>query len=240
MSGALEARLSLDVGHGGRRFHLAAALTLKSGVLVLFGPSGVGKSLTLAALAGLIPVASGYIRVQGDVVLDTASGVRTPTHLRRIGYVPQTQALFPFADVTGNVAFGLPRAAPKGVSEERVAALLEELGIAHLAAARPGSLSVGERQRVALARALAVTPKLLLLDEPFASIDAAGALTLRRTVRQLIDRHDVPTVLVTHDPAEALAMGDEMVRFERGTTIEQGAPHDVLARAGVNWAQSPG
>jgi ABC-type sulfate/molybdate transport systems ATPase subunit len=139
--------------------------------------------------------------------------------------VPQQHALFPFLDVAGNVAFGLPRAERKGT---RVAALLAELGLADLAGAHPEELSGGERQRVALARALAVEPRLLLLDEPFASIDQEGRAALRRVVREVIDRRRIPAVLVTHDPGEAIALGDRMVRFERGKTAEAGAPAEML------------
>jgi molybdate transport system ATP-binding protein len=225
---ALEARLSIAVGSGDRAFRVEADLSLDAGVLVLFGPSGVGKTLTLQALAGLIAPASGHLRVGGETLFDAARGVHVPAHERRVGFVPQQHALFPFLDVTGNVGFGLPRAERRG---PRVAALLDELGLAGLAGARPASLSGGERQRVALARALAVSPRLLLLDEPFASIDQEGRAALRRTVREVIDRRRVPAVLVTHDPDEAIALGDRLVRFTRGKTMESGAPRALLGRA---------
>jgi epoxide hydrolase-like predicted phosphatase len=170
---ALEAHIRTEVGSGAGAFRLDAELRLERGILVLFGPSAAGKSLTLRALAGLVPVREGFVRVAGDTLFESASRVDRPAHRRRIGYVPQHHALFPFCDAAANVAFGLPlRERRRG--SPRVRALLEEVGIAHLASARPASLSGGERQRVALARALAVAPRLLLLDEPFASIDRAG------------------------------------------------------------------
>ena len=222
---ALDARLTIAVGAGARAFRVEAELALDAGVLVLFGPSGVGKTLTLQALAGLIDGVVGHLRVGGETLLDAARGIVVPAHARRIGYVPQQHALFPFLDVAGNVAFGLPRAARKGPA---VAALLDELGLTALASARPASLSGGERQRVALARALAVEPRLLLLDEPFASIDQEGRAALRRVVREVIDRRGIPAVLVTHAAEEAIALGDRLVRFARGQTALTGDPRALL------------
>jgi molybdate transport system ATP-binding protein len=225
-SPAIDARLSIDVGRGTSSFHVDAEVA-GTGVIVLFGPSGVGKTLTLQALAGLIPVALGHVRIGSETLLDTKRHIRVPTHQRRVGYVPQHQSLFPFLDVAGNVAFGLPRPLRR---TERVAALLEELGIAELAAAVPSSLSGGERHRVALARCLAAEPRLLLLDEPFVSVDEEGRAGLRRVLREVIDRRAVPAIVVTHDRREALAIGDRLVRFERGRTIETGTPADLLGQ----------
>ncbi len=224
---ALDARLSLAVGEGPLAFRVEAELALDHGVLVLFGPSGVGKTLTLLALAGLLDVTAGHIRLGAETLLDAEARTCVPAHLRRVGYVPQSQALFPFLDVAGNVAFGLPRRPER---EAKAASWMGELGIAHLAKARPGSLSGGERQRVALARALAVEPRLLLLDEPFASVDDEGRQGLYEIVRDVIGRHGAPAVLVTHDAEEALAMGDHMVRFARGKTVGAGSPREMLGR----------
>lgn len=223
---ALDAHVRLTLG--AEEFQLDARLSLDAGVLVLFGPSAAGKTLTLKALAGLLAAVTGHVRVAGATLLDTSCGLRVPAHERRIGYVPQHQSLFPFLDVAGNVAFGLPRALRRG---DRVERWLDELGIAHLRARRPESLSGGERQRVALARALAVEPRLLLLDEPFASIDDDGSAVLRAVVREVIVRHSVPAVLVTHDVDEALDLGDRVVRLDRGRTVETGTPLEILARA---------
>ncbi|MCC6556427.1 MAG: ATP-binding cassette domain-containing protein [Polyangiaceae bacterium] len=239
MEPALEARLTVTVGAGRGEFTVEAELALDRGVLVLFGPSGSGKSLTLQALAGLVKPRRGAIRVAGEALFDSERRISVPAHKRRIGYVPQHHALFPFLTVAENAAFGLSwRERRRGGAA--VADLLEELGVAHLAAQRPASLSGGERQRVALARALAVKPRLLLLDEPFASIDQDGRAALRRTLREALDRHGIPAVFVTHDPDEALALGDALVRFERGPgrralsscgrTTLAGAPGALLRR----------
>jgi molybdate transport system ATP-binding protein len=222
---AIDAHLSFTVGDVGRTFRVDAELKLEAGVLVLFGPSGVGKTLTLRALAGLIDVTSGYLRIASETLLDTARGVFIPAHQRRVGYVPQQQALFPFLDVAANVAFGLPRPFRRGA---RVQEWLAELGIAHLSSVRPASLSGGERQRVALARALATMPRMLLLDEPFASIDEEGSAALREVLREVLRRHNIPAVLVTHDADEALALGDRVVLFARGKTAENGAPRAMI------------
>ena len=222
---AIEACFAVRAGS----FRTEAELALDEGVLVLFGPSGSGKSTTLKALAGLLRPEQGSITVRGETYFDGARGIDVPAHRRRIGYVPQHHALFPFLDVAHNVAFGLPRA-ERTATNPRVLALLEELGIAHLAASRPAQLSGGERQRVSLARALAVNPALLVLDEPFSSIDQEGREALWRVVRETLERHRTPAVFVTHDPDEALALGDHLVRFERGRTTESGAPVSMVRR----------
>jgi molybdate transport system ATP-binding protein len=226
---AVEARFTVEVGANGDRFTLESQLSLARGVLVLFGPSGSGKSLTLQALAGLVRPTRGHIRVHGRTLFDAETSYDVPSHKRAIGYVPQHHSLFPFCDVAENVAFGLPRAQRRRDNPE-VRALLDELGLAHLASSRPASLSGGERQRVALARALAVKPRLLLLDEPFASIDQDGRVELRKILRATLERRATPAVFVTHDPSEALALGDSLVRFERGRSTESGEPASLLRR----------
>ena len=223
----LEARFRVEVGGGA--FAVDVELTLEAGVLVFFGPSGTGKSLSIAALAGLLRPASGFIRLGDRTLFDDRTWV--PARDRRVGYVPQHHSLFPFEDVAGNVSFGLPRGA-RGASSE-VDALLEELGLQHLRDARPEQLSGGERQRVALARALAMKPDLLLLDEPFASIDLLGRRALRQRLRDTLERHGVPAVIVTHSPEEALELGDSVVRFERGIGRPAGPPSQALAEFAV-------
>ncbi len=225
---ALEARLSASIGRGTDRFDVESSLCLSDGVMILFGPSGAGKSLTLHALAGLLRPRAGFLRVRGEVLYDSEHGIDVPPHKRRLGFVPQHHALFPFRDVLDNVLFGLPRAERRR-NNPRVLALMEELGLGRLAGARPARLSGGERQRVALARALAVEPQLLLLDEPFASIDREGRAALRQSLRAVLDHHALPAVFVTHDTGEAIELGDTVVCFERGRTVASGEPETMLA-----------
>jgi len=219
----LSARFSLRAGS----FDLTAELQLESGVLILFGPSGAGKSLTLSALAGFITPAEGKIVVGGRTLFDSQTGTHIPAHLRGIGYVPQHHSLFPFLSVAENVAFGLSRSERKG-THKKVQHLLEELQLTELADAKPSSLSGGERQRVAFARALAVEPQLLLLDEPFASLDQRSRDRIRSLLVEVLTRHKIPAVLITHDRQEALALGDQLVRFQRGKTVASGTPEEVL------------
>ena len=226
-SPAVEARFNLQKGGSGAGFTLDVDLVLDEGVLVLFGPSGAGKTLTLSVLGGLDRPLEGYVRLCGEVLFDAKQNVWVPPHRRGIGYVPQRSSLFPFTDVLGNVTFGLPKA-KRRQSELSSMALLETLGIARVAHARPDDLSGGERQRVALARALAVEPRLLLLDEPFASIDHAGRSALRKTLRDLLERRGTPTVLVTHDPSEALEMGRSLLPLDAGRSGPRVTPSDFF------------
>jgi molybdate transport system ATP-binding protein len=224
---ALDARLDVVVGNGSSVFRLEVELRLEQGVLVLFGPSGSGKSLTLQAIVGVVRPASGHLRVRGRVLYDGATGDWVPPHKRRVGYVPQHHSLFPFCSVRENVAFGLPRQERSGPSVI-VEQLLTELGLERLRDAHPEVLSGGERQRVALARALAVRPELLVLDEPFAAIDHEGRSELRAMLKRTLASHGTPAVFVTHDPVEAAEIGDRVVRFARGRTAEAGTPAEVL------------
>ena len=224
---AIDARFELQVPDPRSTFSVRVEFRLDRGVLVLFGASGAGKTLTLEALAGLARPSHGYIRLESTTLFDAALRVWVPPHRRRVGYVPQRQSLFPFLDVLGNVEFGLPRA-KRGRRGDCGMALLEELGIAHRAHARPADLSGGERQRVALARALNVEPRLLLLDEPFASIDRGGRAMLCLMLRDILARRSTPAVLVTHDPLEAIEMGDRLVHLEEGRGASSATPSEFF------------
>jgi len=225
---SLEARFELSVPG----FTLTAELAVEAGVLILFGPSGTGKSLTISVLAGIMTPTTGRIRLGPDLLLDVEAGINVPAHERRIGYVPQHHSLFPFADVASNVAFGLPRARRRR-DDPAVRELLEELELDRLADADPNALSGGERQRVALARALIVQPRLLLLDEPFAALDRQGRARLRQVLSRTLERRGTPAVFVTHSPAEALEVGTRMVLYERGRTVRAGTPEELLGAAAI-------
>jgi len=150
---AVEAEFRVRVGSGAESFTLETRFDLDDGILVLFGPSGAGKSLTLQAVAGLVHPEAGRILVDGETLFDSSSGIDQPAHQRRIGYVPQHHSLFPFGNVTQNVAFGLPRSR-RHANDPTVRRLLDELGLAELTQARPATLSGGERQRAEVAPAI--------------------------------------------------------------------------------------
>jgi molybdate transport system ATP-binding protein len=196
----------------------------------LIGPNGAGKSTVLRAISGLHALDRGRLVLDGEVLDDPATGRFVEAHRRMIGVVFQDGLLFDHLDVAENVAFG-PRC--RGVSRAgaRRAAhdWLERLGIAHLASSRPRQLSGGEAQRVALARALAVEPRLLLLDEPFAALDASTRIEVRREVRRHLAGLPTPRILVTHDPIEALGLADRIVVLENGRITQIGSPADLLA-----------
>jgi molybdate transport system ATP-binding protein len=197
-------------------------------VLVLFGPSGAGKTTILRQIAGLDRPAVGVIRFGGDVWCDTAQGTWRPTQDRRIGLVFQEPTLFPHLTVRDNIAYGVrPGSDPGLTPAEEIANML---GIGDLNSRYPRALSGGEAQRVALARALAPNPRLLLLDEPFASLDAPTRLRLRRDVRALLQTTGTPAILVTHDRLEALAMGDTVAVMVGGRVRQTGPAADVFSR----------
>lgn len=237
LSGAA-ANLALDVNfqavltQGTRHFELDIQFTFEKGLLVLFGDSGAGKSLTLRALAGLLRPDQGRIECQGQVFFDSDSPLFLPAHQRGVGYVPQHQSLFPFLDVHANVAFGLP-AGQRRAGSARVAEVLQELEIDHLAKARPDSLSGGEKQRVALARALAPRPRLLLLDEPFASVDQTGRRTLQRLLAATLKRNEIPAVFVTHDAAEAATLATQTQLLTSGKSRTKSGTGTVSPKLGT-------
>lgn len=191
-------------------------------VTVLFGPSGAGKTTILRCLAGLDHPDEGEIRVAGETWVDTERRLRLPTHRRRVGFLHQDYALFPHLSVAANVAYGL-HDRPRRERATRVEELLDMVGLTELASRRPKELSGGQRQRVALARALARSPRLLLLDEPLSALDAATRASTRADLQRLLRRSAIPTIVVTHDRSEAIALGDDMAVVIDGA-IRQSAP----------------
>jgi len=213
-------------------FQLETGWRIKSGeVLVLFGPSGAGKSSTLRAIAGLLRPVVGHVEVGGCVVYDSAGAIWVPTHERRLGYLTQQYRLFPHLTVAANIAFGL-RDRDSALAKERVTELSDLFQLAGLDGRYPWELSGGQQQRVALARALAPRPAMLLLDEPFASLDAELRRALRREIRAMLAESPVPVMLVTHDREEALALGDSVQVIHEGRTLVTGDPLEVLGQPG--------
>jgi molybdate transport system ATP-binding protein len=210
-------------------FSLDVAFVTDHSFVILFGPSGSGKSLTLQALAGAIQPDHGRIVIDNSIIYDHAQRILLPPQTRRIGYVPQHYALFPHLTVEKNIAFGLSQMSRSG-QKQRVKELLDLFSLQGLAHRRPHELSGGQQQRVALARALAVQPRLLLLDEPFAALDAPLRTSLRQELLQLQERLALKIVLVSHDHADAFALGQQIIVYNNGRVIQQGARDDIFFR----------
>ena len=213
-------------------FSLETAWDVPPGqVVVLFGPSGSGKTSTLRAIAGLLRPRRGHIEIDGRPVYDSKNRVWVPPHRRKVGYLTQQYHLFPHLTVLANIAYGLPRKA-KDENSAQITELVQTFQLEGLEGRYPGELSGGQQQRVALARALAPGPDVLLLDEPFASLDVELRRTLRRELRAILSRANIPVMLVTHDREEALALGDVVQVIDQGRPLEQGEPLKVLGQPG--------
>ena len=220
---------SLSVEIDGETIVKGATLDLQDGEIVsVLGPSGAGKSTLLRAVAGLVKVAAGDIRWDGQSVLDV------PTHQRGFGLMFQGYALFPHLDVAANVGFGL-RMAGEREPDRTIEEILDLVGLSGFERRDVDSLSGGEKQRVALARTLAPNPKLVMLDEPLGALDR----NIRRqlvddTRRTLVDR-GVTAVVVTHDRDEAVALGDRLALMSDGTVVQAGTLEEILGNPADEW-----
>ncbi|MEU4410267.1 ABC transporter ATP-binding protein [Streptosporangium sp. NPDC023963] len=213
------------------RFHLDIELEVAAGqVVALLGPNGAGKTTALRALAGLTALSGGEILLDGEA-LHTLAPERRP-----IGMVFQDYLLFPHLSALENVAFGPRcRGASRAEARRTAAAWLERVGLAGHVAAKPRQLSGGQAQRVALARALAVGPRLLLLDEPLAALDAHTRLEIRSGLRRHLADFGGATVLVTHDPLDAMVLADQLVVIENGAVVQRGTPAEVARRPRTDY-----
>jgi iron(III) transport system ATP-binding protein len=211
-----------------------ASLEVEHGELMaVLGPSGCGKTTLLRLIAGFEAPDGGYVQVGGETVAGT--GVFVPPEKRRVGMVFQDYALFPHLTVEANIAFGLsrrPREERRGLTRRT----LELVGLQHKAGRHPHELSGGERQRVALARALAPEPEVVLLDEPFSSLDATLRADLRREVELILRDAEATALLVTHDQEEALSLADRLAVMREGRIVQVGAPEEVYGRPASRWA----
>ncbi len=196
-------------------------------VVVLLGPSGSGKTTLLRLIAGLERPDAGSIALNGNPVADPEHGVWVPPERRRVGFVFQDYALFPHMTAWQNVAFALPHLSRRE-RRAQAQAMLEQVGVSHLARRYPHELSGGEQQRVALARALAPRPRVLLLDEPFSHLDRGLRVRLRAELKGLLQRLGITAVFVTHDQEEAFEMGDRLVVLHRGRIEQIGPPCEFL------------
>jgi molybdate transport system ATP-binding protein len=213
-------------------FRLDVQLTAKPGeVVALLGPNGAGKTTALRALAGLVPIDGGHVVLDGRRLDDPAMNAFTAPEHRRIGVVFQDYLLFPHLSAVDNVAFGMRcRRVPRRAARERAYAWLDRVGLSDHAGKRPRQLSGGQAQRVALARALATEPRLLLLDEPLAALDARTRLDTRADLRGHLHSHQGATVLVTHDPLDAMMLADRLVIVEDGAVVQTGDAATITTR----------
>jgi molybdate transport system ATP-binding protein len=229
----LRARVRADVGD----LHLECNLAVEANMTVaVLGPNGAGKTSLLRAIAGLIPIDDGRIDIGDSVFEDTATGVWMTPESRGIGFVFQDHGLFPHLSVLENVAFGLrARGVDRRTANAKAGEWLERVELGGYASNRPSALSGGQSQRAALARALVTEPRVLLLDEPLAAVDASARLELRRALREHLSTFSGVRVLVTHDPLEAASLAERIVVLEAGRVTQEGQFADVTARPRSAW-----
>jgi molybdate transport system ATP-binding protein len=223
---SLEAAVRLRHGDLDLEVDLAAQ---PGSVVALLGPNGAGKTTLLRALAGLQPIDSGHIMLDGLAVDDPSRDAFVVPEQRSVGFLFQDYLLFPHLSALENVAFG-PRSRRADQPLEIASAWLDRVGLGQIAAARPAALSGGQAQRVALARALATTPRLLLLDEPLAALDATTKASVRRELKRHLSGFEGIAILVTHDPVDAAALAETVFVLEAGRLTQRGTIGEITAR----------
>ncbi|HEY8798058.1 MAG TPA: ABC transporter ATP-binding protein [Candidatus Dormibacteraeota bacterium] len=225
---SLEANVRLTLG----ALSLDMELTVGEGeVVALLGPNGAGKTTLLRAVAGLVPLTSGYVKLDGRTLEDAATGKYVPTENRSIGVVFQDYLLFPHLSVLENVAFGMrSRGVPSREASDKATQWVDRVGLSAYVQDKPDALSGGQRQRVALARALAPDPRLLLLDEPLAALDVTTRAEVRRDLKRHLASFPGLRLVVTHDPLEAATLADRLVVMENGRLVQTGTPAEVTER----------
>lgn len=213
---------------GERRVLSGIDLDVAAGsITAVLGPSGCGKTTLLRILAGFEDPDTGTVSIGGETM--AGPGVTVPVHRRRVGLMPQEGALFPHLSVGENVAFGLDRAARRSPNGE-VRQWLDVVGLDGLADARPHEISGGQQQRVALARALAARPRVLLLDEPFAALDAGLRTRVREDIAAILREAGTTAILVTHDQSEALSLADSVALLIDGEVAQHATPAELFNR----------
>ena len=222
----------IDVVKRYTAFTLECAVTFHAPVTSIFGPSGHGKTTLLNCIAGLARPDDGVITVLGTTVFSAADRTRVPPEKRRFGYVFQDAALFPNMNVRKNVLYGY-NLTPPSLRDANPDQLFDLFDLEELLDRRVDTLSGGERQRVALARALASSPRLLLLDEPLASIDAAFKGVIIRYLKRVRDELGTPMIYVSHSVSEVAALAEDMLVLSKGRPVAQGPPSEVLVQPGV-------
>ncbi len=210
-----------------REFSLDVEFNAGPGFTILFGPSGAGKTTLLDCVAGLATPDAGRISIGERILFDANTSVQLPVARRGLGYVLQDLALFSHLTVEQNTEYGLAHL-PRSARKQRATAMLQEFRIDHLRQQLPGKISGGERQRVALARALVTDPRILLLDEPLAALDASTKARIIDDLRRWNQVHRIPILYVTHSREEVTALGERVLVMDQGRIIAQGTPHEVL------------
>jgi molybdate transport system ATP-binding protein len=224
--------IEVDITHRLGAFRLDARFAARGGLVGLFGPSGSGKTSIVNVIAGLTLPDRGSVTVDGITLLDTERGICVPRHRRRLGYVFQEARLFPHLTVRHNLLYGrwFTRAKER---REDLGRVVDLLGLGHLLERRPGRLSGGEKQRVAIGRALLASPRLLLMDEPLASLDEARKAEILPYIEKLRDEAKVPIVYVSHAIAEVARLATSVVLLSEGKIAAVGATGEVLNRLDV-------
>jgi molybdate transport system ATP-binding protein len=231
----LEARLRLRRSDA---FHLDLGFSIAPGkTAALLGPNGAGKSTAVAAIAGLLSIDGGRIRLADRTLDDPDTGLFIPPEERRVGVVFQDYLLFPHLTVLENISFGLQtRGMHRRITRARAEEWLERVGLSGLGNRKPAELSGGQSQRVALARALITEPDLLLLDEPLSALDITTRAQLRRSLAGHLEEFHGPRLLITHDPTEAFLLADEVHVIENGSITQTGSPDDIRLRPRTRYA----
>ena len=213
--------LTVDVAARVGKLDLAVELPAYDGTTIVVGPNGAGKSTLLKTVLGVVRPSRGTIALGSRELFSSKNGIDVPTEHRQLGYVPQSYALFSHLTVEKNVAFGV-RGVDREHKAQRVQELLSDLGIEHLAKRRTTALSGGESQRVALARALAIRPHAVLLDEPMAALDAGARKKVRAFLGKRLRSVGVPTLVVSHDADDVVALGGRIAVLEQGRIVQLG------------------
>ncbi|MFA5398897.1 MAG: ABC transporter ATP-binding protein [Dehalococcoidia bacterium] len=221
---SLDLRIITNIGG----FSLNVSWTMESELVVLFGHSGSGKSMTLRTIAGIVPQGDGYIRLNGRLLYSKDMKINLPPQQRSVGYVFQDLALFPHMTVEKNILFGT-RGIDSREARKKAMDMMELFNLAEFRGRYPNEISGGQKQRVALARALMRNPEILLLDEPFSSLDDQLRLEMRRCLVNVVKREfRIPAILVTHNVLEVFSLADRVMVYSRGGIVQCDTPQAVF------------